>query len=1035
MNDRTALAPSRHPRRHPRRAPGRALAVGLATVLTAAAPVRAEAPAVPAGVPPALWERLLPLLEAGAGSGQPAYAEAGSFTGSDAGVGASFGFSLAIDGDTAVIGAILQTPGSTGAAYVFQRDLAGPGLWGEVAKLTPSDAAPGDQAGFAVAIAGDTVAVGAPHDDDGGDQSGSVYLFERNAGGTGAWGEVAKLTASDAAADDLFGSAVAIAGDTVAVGAPQDDDAGISSGSVYHFERDAGGPGAWGEAAKLAAFDAAISSRFGSAVAIAGDRLAVGAPNHIHVHNGTFSLGAVYLFERNAGGAESWSEVLEVTAPPSTPQVTMGSFGAAVDLSGDRMAIGAPLNQANNAGSVFVHERDAGGPGAWGEVARITLAAEGLGRDRFGRSVAIAGDLLAVGRETIAYLYERNAGGSGGWGEVGALDAANLTPEHRLGAAVGIAGELVFVGAPGGGPTFVDPGSVYLFAPAADLAVLVDDGVGSVAPGGTTTYAVAVVNAGPNAVSGAAVEDLFPSSLACTWSCSAGSGAVCTPGPVAGDLVDPAELPVGGFAIYLAACAVDPGASGSLVNTATVAAPANRPDFDAANNVAVDVDTLAPAADLALAIAASADPVPPDGELTYTLTAANLGPSTAAGVVVSTALPPGVGLVSTTGCAEDPAGVPACTLGDVGPGTPAAVVLRVQVASHAPPVLNVSATVASSTLDPDPTNNGAVESTVHDLEAPSVSVARAVSDPDTGDSVLVPCTTVLAAPLAVDLTFSEPMFDPPGDGDPEDVTHSLNYLLVTPGPDRAFQTAGCGGGPQGDDVAVEIAGVTYDGATATARLALAAPAPSVLHRLYVCDALRDLPGNALDGDGDGGPGGELALPFRVDDGNLFAGGHFDCDLGGWLATDPSAIGHRPDRDFEASLESGAAAIAGDAFALGRCLPLAGGRAYAVTARAHLVAADDGFTLAADCRFYPGSSCLGPGSPGPSEEIALDQLGVWVSLAGAFDAPAGTVSALCVFTLAGGAFELFVDGLELRDRTLFGDGFESGDTSAWDSVVE
>ncbi len=102
-------------------------------------------------------------------------------------------------------------------------------------KLTSGDAAFGDTFGYSVSINGDTAVVGANLDDDAGASSGSAYIFDRNQGGADNWGQAAKLTAGDASADDNFGWSVSISGDTAAVGAYADADAGAYSGSVYIF--------------------------------------------------------------------------------------------------------------------------------------------------------------------------------------------------------------------------------------------------------------------------------------------------------------------------------------------------------------------------------------------------------------------------------------------------------------------------------------------------------------------------------------------------------------------------------------------------------------------------------------------------------------------------------------------------------------------------------------------------------------------------------------------------------------------------------
>ncbi len=150
---------------------------------------------------------------------------------------ADFGISVAISGDTVVVGADDDDD---------ERDAGGPDNWGQVKKLNASDAGPGDFFGTAVAIDGDRIVVAAIGTDVGGANSGSAYVFERNAGGSGSWGQVKKLTAADAATQDLFGGSVSISGDTLVVGAYTDDSPLGDSGSAYVFERNAGGCGQLG---------------------------------------------------------------------------------------------------------------------------------------------------------------------------------------------------------------------------------------------------------------------------------------------------------------------------------------------------------------------------------------------------------------------------------------------------------------------------------------------------------------------------------------------------------------------------------------------------------------------------------------------------------------------------------------------------------------------------------------------------------------------------------------------------------------------
>jgi uncharacterized repeat protein (TIGR01451 family) len=213
-------------------------------------------------------------------------------TASDAQAGDVFGGSVAISGDTVIVGAVGEDGGpgdpqdTAGAAYVFDRNQGGPEVWGQVAKLTASDAQAGDRFSTAVAISVDTVVVSAWFEGGGpGDplpDAGAAYIFGRNQGGAGAWGQAAKLTADDAQTGDEFGFSVAINGDTVVVGAFVEDggpgDPLPDAGAAYIFSRNQGGTGAWGQTAKVAADDIQSNDFFGNSVAISGDTVIVGAP-------------------------------------------------------------------------------------------------------------------------------------------------------------------------------------------------------------------------------------------------------------------------------------------------------------------------------------------------------------------------------------------------------------------------------------------------------------------------------------------------------------------------------------------------------------------------------------------------------------------------------------------------------------------------------------------------------------------------------------------------------------------------------------
>ena len=168
--------------------------------------------------------------------------EVTKLTAADAQAGDQFGVSVSVSGDTAIVAARFEDAlgVNAGAAYVYRRDQGGATNWGEVKKLTASDAQAGDFFGSGVAVSGDVAVVGAFREDAGGADAGAAYVFQRDQGGASNWGEVAKLTASDAQAGDFFGIRVAISGVTAIVGAYFEDTGGNNAGAAYVFESEAG---------------------------------------------------------------------------------------------------------------------------------------------------------------------------------------------------------------------------------------------------------------------------------------------------------------------------------------------------------------------------------------------------------------------------------------------------------------------------------------------------------------------------------------------------------------------------------------------------------------------------------------------------------------------------------------------------------------------------------------------------------------------------------------------------------------------------
>ncbi len=300
----------------------------------------------------------------------------------------AFGTSVAIHGDTIVVGAPEEdaAANNAGAAYVFDRNLGGTNTWLQRKKLTASNAAADDAFGTSVAIAGNTVVVGALRGDGAVADTGTAYVFDRGSGGANNWGQVKLLVASNQAAADEFGHSVSISDDTILVGARLGDGAVADVGTAYVYDRDSGGAENWGEVKRLDASDAAAGDEFGFQVSVRGDTALVGAPQ-----NGN---GAAYTFLRDQGGANNWGETKLLTAADGAAG---DQFGFAVALDGDTAIIGANLDDSSlDTGSAYVFERNVGGSENWGQLFKST-APDASDSDAFGSSVAISGNRFSVG--------------------------------------------------------------------------------------------------------------------------------------------------------------------------------------------------------------------------------------------------------------------------------------------------------------------------------------------------------------------------------------------------------------------------------------------------------------------------------------------------------------------------------------------------------------------------------------------------------------------------------------------------------------
>ncbi|MCK4626903.1 MAG: FG-GAP repeat protein, partial [Phycisphaerae bacterium] len=239
-------------------------------------------------------------------------AQQAKLTADDGAANDYFGISVAISGSYAVAGAQYDDDNGnqSGSAYVFYKDQGGANNWGQVAKLTADDGTAYDYLGRPVGISGSYVIAGAHRDNENGDWSGSAYVFYRDQGGSNNWGQQAKLTATDGAAYDYFGYSAAISGSYAVAGARNGDGNVDESGSAYVFYRDQGGSNNWGQQAKLTANDGAADDDFGYSVAISGSYAVVGAPGD----GGPFNIGSAHVFCKDQGGSNLWGQVTKLTA-------------------------------------------------------------------------------------------------------------------------------------------------------------------------------------------------------------------------------------------------------------------------------------------------------------------------------------------------------------------------------------------------------------------------------------------------------------------------------------------------------------------------------------------------------------------------------------------------------------------------------------------------------------------------------------------------------------------------------------------------
>ena len=378
-----------------------------------------------------------------------------------------FGWSVAISGNSAVVGVRNADPDlgsgpifNAGAAYVYVRSGT---TWIEEARLTAKDAKSGDTFGVSVAIDGNTIVVGATGCDvNNQTDAGAAYVFSR-AGIT--WNQTGKLTSESSLKDNNFGSSVGIDGNTIVVGADGEDIGGIlvDGGVAYVFILR---QGEWSQKSRLIALDPGLWDYFGTSVAISGNRIVVGATQSSFV--GVSGSGKAYIFE---GSGNNWSQIAKLTPEEKR---NGDYFGSAVAISGTTIVVGAPFNDPDlgngritSAGASYVFTLHGG---KWSQQAML-VADESASFDLLGHSVAVDGDRIVIGTSGAAqagysaagaaYLFTRQAGI---WTQQTRMTGDYVYEDDNFGQAVGISGDYVVIGANGMDPgLLLQAGEAFVF--------------------------------------------------------------------------------------------------------------------------------------------------------------------------------------------------------------------------------------------------------------------------------------------------------------------------------------------------------------------------------------------------------------------------------------------------------------------------------------------------------------------------------------------------------------------------------------------
>jgi len=364
-----------------------------------------------------------------------------------------FGFSVAIDGSTALVGAFKADVNNTrdsGAAYVYS---LGPEGWKQEAKLVAEPAYADDTLGGNVAIKNNMVMLGVSRRDGVGKDSGAVFAFERK---TNSWSQQQILTAIDAKAGDAFGQSIALTERFLVIGAPHSDAPQKDSGAVYIYKRD---KESWQFQTKLTANDGSEGDLFGISVAVDGDTVLVGADLHDEVAE---NAGAVYAYVFDG---EQWKLQAKLIAEDGADT---DIFGVRVALSGDSALISARRDDiegfGEDAGSAYIFERS---KGKWTQTQKL-IAPDGKADDRFARGVALNEDtalISAMHHDTngnnagALYVFKKHLGK---WKYTSKRIANDGLPQDRFGWNVALTDKSAIIAAPHRDDNGDASGAVYI---------------------------------------------------------------------------------------------------------------------------------------------------------------------------------------------------------------------------------------------------------------------------------------------------------------------------------------------------------------------------------------------------------------------------------------------------------------------------------------------------------------------------------------------------------------------------------------------